>query len=158
MSTLRADRGFSQQPWFDRFWAIAGAVSIRTKIMGMVLGLVALLGITATLQVRAMFTQTLEARLEEQSVSITRDLAARSTDLILINNVYALHQLLRDTQANNADVRYAFIVNAQGQVLAHTFGDGFPAGLIEANAVPSDVHHHTQVLQTDDGPIWDTAV
>jgi signal transduction histidine kinase len=158
MSTLRADRGFSQQHWFDRFWAIAGAVSIRTKIMGMVLGLVTLLGITATLQVRAMFTRTLEARLEEQSISITRDLAARSTDLILINNVYALHQLLRDTQANNADVRYAFIVNAQGQVLAHTFGDGFPVGLIEANAVPTDIHHHTQVLQTDDGPIWDTAV
>jgi signal transduction histidine kinase len=158
MKAIRTARSLPRQQWFDRFWAIAGAVSIRTKIMGMVLGLVALLGLTATLQVRAMFTRTLEARLEEQSISITRDLAARSTDLILINNVYALHQLLRDTQANNADVRYAFIVNAQGQVLAHTFGDGFPAGLIEANAVASDVHHHTQVLQTEDGPIWDTAV
>jgi signal transduction histidine kinase len=158
MNTIRAARALPQQHWFDRFWAIAGAVSIRTKILGMILALVALLGLTATLQVRAMFTRTLETRLEEQSISITRDLAARSTDLILINNVYALHQLLRDTQTNNADVRYAFIVNAQGQVLAHTFGEGFPAGLIEANAVPADVHHHTQVLQTDDGPIWDTAV
>lgn len=144
--------------WLRQLWSIIGAVSIRTKILGMVLGLVALLGITATLQVRVMFTRTLDLRLQEQSISITRDLAARATDLILTNNIYALHQLLRDTQANNADVRYAFVVSERGEVLAHTFGDGFPAGLVGANAALPTQHHHTQVIVTDDGPIWDTAV
>ncbi len=146
------------QRWLDRFWAIAGKVSIRTKILGIVLGMVVLLGVTATLQVRAIFIRTLETRLEEQSISITRDLAARATDLILINNLYALHQLMRDTQANYPDVRYAFVVGEQGQVLAHTFGEGFPPELLAANYTLSDQHHHTIVLSTDEGPIWDTAV
>lgn len=150
MNTLR--KGFS------RFWAVIGAVSIRTKILGMVLGLVLLMGVSVTLQVRTMLSQTMDTELEEQAISTTRDLAARSTDLILINNSYGLYQLLQETQANNANVRYAFIVSPQGQVLAHTFGDGFPDKLINANAIAPDIHHHTVILHTDEGPIWDTAV
>lgn len=144
--------------WFDRFWAIAGAVSVRTKILGMVLGLVLLLGLGITLQVRAALTRTMEAQLQEQAISVTRDLAARATDLMLTNDLYALHQLLQETQANNANVRYAFIADARGHILAHTFGAGFPDGLLAANSAAPDAHHHTEVLNTDEGPVWDTAV
>lgn len=151
MSTLLDDLG-------QRFWAVAGAVSIRTKILGMVLMLVLVLGLGVTIQVRATLTKAMEAQLQEQSVSVARDLAARATDLILINDLYALHQLLRETQANNASVRYAFIVDANQQILAHTFGEGFPAGLREANGAQPDEHHHAAILTTDEGPVWDTAV
>ena len=145
-------------PWFDRFWALAGAVSIRTKILGIVLALVLLLGLGVTLQVRQTLTQTMEVQLEEQSVSVARDLAARSTDLLLVNDLYALHQLLRETQSNNTNVRYAFVVDPKGNVLAHTFGDGFPAGLFGTNSVAQNEHHRTRLLNTDEGPVWDTAV
>ena len=145
-------------PLFTRFWHYAGAVSIRTKIMGIVLGLVLLLGAGVTLQMRAGLFRVLEARLAEQSVSVARDLAARSTDLILVNDLFALHQLLRETQENNPDLRYAFIVDHEGVVLAHTFGEGFPADLLTANLVAPTEHHATQILQTDEGSIWDTAV
>src|SRR4030066_117233 len=92
------------QNLIQRFWAVAGAVSVRTKILGIVLGLVLLLGLGVTAQVRATLTRTMDAQLQEQAVSVSRDLAARATDLILINDVYGLHQLLRETQANNANV------------------------------------------------------
>ncbi|OGO45682.1 MAG: ATPase [Chloroflexi bacterium RBG_16_63_12] len=144
--------------WLDRAWAVAGGVSVRTKILGIVLGLVLLLGLGVTAQVRATLTRTMDAQLQEQAVSVSRDLAARATDLILINDVYGLHQLLRETQANNANVRYAFVVDTHGQVLAQTFGEGFPARLLEANAAAPDEHHHVVVLNTDEGPVWDTAV
>lgn len=143
---------------FERFWGLAGAVSIRTKILGMVLGLVALMAVSATLQIRAMLARTLDEQLRERAISITRDLAARSTDLILVNDLYALHQLLQDTLANNPDVRYAFIIGPQGEVLVHTFGDGFPADLRDINAVAADAHHASRLLETDEGQIWDTAV
>lgn len=144
--------------WGTRLWKIIGAVNIRIKIMGIVLGLVVLMGVTVTLQVRANLIRTLDQLLEEQSVSIGRDVAARSTDLILINNLYGLHQLLEDTRTNNPNVRYAFIVDPQNHILVHTFGDGFPAELLEANATGSGDHHRTAILQTDEGQIWDTAV
>ncbi|RMG95978.1 MAG: HAMP domain-containing protein [Chloroflexi bacterium] len=143
---------------FDRFWAYAGAVSVRTKILGIVLGLVVLFGLGITLQVRAISQRALAARLEEQSVATARDLAARATDLILINDLFALHQLLNETQANNPDVRYAFVVDAEGRVLAHTFGEGFPVELLDANSVTANAHHQTVVLETDEGRVWDSAV
>ena len=142
----------------QRLWRVVGAVNIRLKIMGIVLGLVVLMGVTVTLQVRANVTRTLALLYEEQSVSIGRDIAARATDLILINNVYALHQLLDDTRSNNPNVRYAFIVDADNRVLAHTFGEGFPASLLDANVSEAYEHHRTVLLQTDEGKVWDTVV
>lgn len=144
--------------WGRRLWRVIGAVNVRIKIMGIVVGLVILMGVTVTLQVRANLIRALDELLQEQSISIGRDLAARSTDLILINNLYGLHQLLEDTRTNNPHVRYAFITDVENHVLVHTFGDGFPEDLLEANQSEQTAHHHTVILQTDEGQIWDTAV
>ena len=140
----------------NRSWALVSAVSVRVKIMGIVVGLVLLLGLGFAGQIRVSLTQTMESQLAEQGVSVAHDLAARATDLVLINDVYALHRLLRETQANNANVRYAFVVGEQNRVVAHTFGSGFPKGLLSANSV-TDAHHHTAILNTDEGKVWDTA-
>lgn len=48
-----------------------------------------------------MLTLALEQRLQEQSISVARDVAARATDLILVNDLFSLHQLLVKTQLNN---------------------------------------------------------
>jgi signal transduction histidine kinase len=143
---------------FTDFWRLAGAVSVRTKILGIVLGLVLLLGLATTLEVRLVSERALLKRLDEQSVAIGRDLAARATDLILIHDLYGLRQLLLETQANYPDVRYAFILDPTGEVVAHTFDGGFPARLVAANSVEPWQHHHTIHLTTDEGRLWDTAV
>ncbi len=142
----------------QKLWGLVGAVSVRTKILGIVLVLVVLLGVGITVQVRIVLQNALVSKLQEQSVSIARDVAARSTDLILINDLYALHQLLVETQTNNPDVRYAFIVDEEGEIIAHTFGSGFPADLLAANPIDATAHHETRALATDQGRIWDTAV
>ena len=142
---------------FDRFWAVAGAVSVRTKILGIVLALVLVLGAGVTLQVRLTLHNALSQNLKNQGISVTRDVAARSVDLLLVRDLYAAHQLLQDTLANNQDVLYAFIVSPQHEILAHTFGDRFPIELIEANKVASTQRYHLQKLETNEGIIWDFA-
>lgn len=146
------------EKWLHRLWLIAGAVNIRVKILGIVLAMVFLLGLTVTVQVRQLLAQSMYVQLEEQAVSITRDLAARATDPILINNLYALQQLMLGTKTTHAAVRYVFVVDPDGYILAHTFGGGFPEGLIEANEVSPEAYEHTVLLQTDEGQIWDIAV
>lgn len=143
---------------YQRIWSFAGAVSVRTKILGIVLGLVVLLGTGVTIQARYALTRTMTAQLEEQSISVARDLAARSTDPILLNDLLGLHDLLEETIANNPNIRYAFLIDSRGQVIAHSFGSGFPLDLISLNSVQSDVHHKTALIQTDEGLVWDTAV
>lgn len=146
------------QKILQRFWAIAGAVSVRAKILGIVLGFILLLGASVTIQARYALTATLTAQLEDQSVSISRDLAARATDPILLNDLLRLHDLLDETLANNPNARYAFIVDPQGQVIAHTFEGGFPLDLLPLNSAQPDEYHHTALIQTDEGLVWDTAV
>ncbi|MCL5075838.1 MAG: histidine kinase [Chloroflexi bacterium] len=140
------------------FWSVAGAVSVRVKIMGIVLGLVLLLGLGVTLQVRLSMNAMLGDELAKRGISLTRDLAARSADLILTNNTFVLYELLRDTLENNPDVRYAFILDASGNVLLHTFGTGLPVGLAESNAVGPKERYHLEVLDTEEGLIRDIAV
>jgi signal transduction histidine kinase len=140
------------------FWDFAGAVSIRTKILGIVLGFIVLLGAGVTIQARYALTATMTAQLEEQSVSISRDLAARATDPILLNDLLRLNDLLNETLANNPNVRYAFLLDSNGQVIASTFEGGFPLGLLSLNSAQASDHHHTALIQTDEGLVWDTAV
>ena len=140
------------------FWELAGRVSVRTKIMGIVLGGTFLLSLTLTLQVRYTLVEILEEELGARGVSIGRDLAARSTDLILVNDLYGLRQLLIETKANNPDLRYAFIADPQGQILAHSFGSGFPVDLAALNTVDPQAYQNTVILQTDEGVVWDIAV
>lgn len=146
------------EKWLHRLWLIAGAVNIRVKILGIVLAMVFLLGLTVTVQVRQLLAQSMYVQLEEQAVSITRDLAARATDPILINNLYALQQLMLGAKTTHATVRYAFVVDPAGYILAHTFDGGFPEGLIEANEASPEAYEHTVLLRTDEGQIWDIAV
>ncbi|MBI3169708.1 MAG: HAMP domain-containing protein [Chloroflexi bacterium] len=144
--------------FFRRIWGIAGAVSVRSKILGIVLGFIVLLGAGVTIQSRYALTATMTAQLEEQSVSVSRDVAARATDPILLNDLLGLHDLLDETLANNPNVRYAFIVDPQGQVIAQTFEGGFPLDLLTLNSVDPNEHHHTALIQTNEGLIWDAAV
>ena len=141
-----------------RVWTIAGAVSVRAKILGIVLGFIVLLGAGVTIQSRYALTATMTAQLEEQSVSVSRDVAARATDPILLNDLLGLHDLLDETLANNPNVHYAFIVDPQGQVIAQTFEGGFPLGLLPLNSASPNEHHHTVLIQTGEGLVWDTAV
>lgn len=142
----------------QRLWNIAGAVSIRAKILGIVLGLVAFFGLVITVQARYALSLTMTAQLEEQSVSVSRDLAARAADPILLNDLLKLYDLLDETLSNNESVRYAFIIDQHGQIIAHTFEGGFPRGLIELNYANPNQHHHTVLVETDEGFVWDTAV
>lgn len=143
--------------WANRFWSITGAVSVRTKIFGIALSLVFLLGIVAILVVRASMQEVVTKELELSAVSIAENLANRSTDAILVNNQYLLFQLISETKTNYPDVQYIFAVDAKGQVLAHTFGIGFPAGLLTANGVPPGELSRISVLNTTEGLVWDVA-
>ncbi|MCL5026209.1 MAG: ATPase, partial [Chloroflexi bacterium] len=141
----------------QRLLGMATAVGVRTKIMGIIVGLVLLFGGGVTLYVRHTLEVSLREQLEMRGVSIAADLGARSTDLLLTNNIYALHTLVYDTVNNNEDLRYAFVLDERGQVAAHSFDNGFPRGLREANSASSDERSRLQLLWTEEGWVWDVA-
>ncbi|MBI3957883.1 MAG: HAMP domain-containing protein [Chloroflexi bacterium] len=122
----------SHTAFWDKLWALVGGVSVRTKILGIILALTVILGLGITWQVRAVMTRVFVAELGQRGLSVVSDLAARSIDPILLNDNFAVHQLLSDTVANHPDALYAFVLDNEGRVLAHTFGaSGFPLALLD---------------------------
>ena len=148
-------------PWLnaslEMVWRWAGSVSVRTKILGIVLTLTTVLGLGITWQVRLMMNRTLLAELEERGQSVTSDLAARAVDPILLNDTFALHQLLTETLVNHSDIIYAFVLGPQGQVLAHTFEGGFPRELLRLHGAVDDAAIMHRLYNSNQGRIHDFA-
>ncbi|MCL5265934.1 MAG: HAMP domain-containing protein [Chloroflexi bacterium] len=140
------------------FLAETDSVSVRTKIMGIVLGTILLLGVGMTWEVRENMVDTLSRQLEKRGISIARDVSARATDLILTNNSYALYELLRDTVENNEDVRYVIVLDQNGNVLVNTLGQAVPQDLIAANTAAPQDRYKLEILDTEEGLIRDIAV
>lgn len=135
-----------------------GKVNILSKIMGIVLALVILLGFWVNLQVQSTLSRTLSEQLDQQGIAIARDLAARSTDYIFTNNIFSLYELNKETINNNHDIRYAFILDSSGRVLVHSFGKSLPKGLRDINSVNGEQRYNIKVIKTEDGTIHDIAV
>jgi signal transduction histidine kinase len=142
---------------FEQFWTLAGAVSVRTKILGIVLTLTTVLGLGVTWQVRIVMSRTLISELEVRGYSVISDLASRSVDPILLNDNFTLHQLLAETMTNHPDAVYAFVVDSQGHVLAHTFEGGFPSALLSLNK-PANRNSQHLLYNSEQGRIHDFAM
>lgn len=145
------------KPW-SLLWPIISNVSLRVKIMGIALLMILLLSLGLTAQTREILAHSLEQEMGQRAISIASDMAFRSTNLILTNNLYSLYILTRETVRNNRDVRYAFVVDPQGNLLAHSFDEGFPPDLLAANKIEAGEPYHREVFQTEEGLIQDIAV
>ncbi|MCL1588747.1 MAG: histidine kinase [Actinomycetia bacterium] len=108
----------------------ATGVSVRTKILGIVVTMTMILGLGITLQVRSVMSSVLITELDNRGASVASDLAARAADPLLLDAPFEVYELLEDAVANHPDAEYAYVVQPSGAVLVHTFGDsGFPTSL-----------------------------
>ncbi len=139
-------------------WSKIGAVGIRTKIMCIVA--VCILSVTSALVWYTYHdvSAALKSQLQERGIAIGTSLAAQSRDHILTHNLFGLYKLVRDTRFADKDLVYAFILDAEGNVLVHTFDEGFPTDLLEVNRMPTEEAYRVQTLQTEDDTIQDVAI
>lgn len=107
---------------------------------------------------REELRRSLGAKLEQRGVTIARDLAAACSDLLQSGDDFALMQLLRRTKANDVDTRYVFLVDAEGRLMASTFDEQMPRGLLEANRLVDPRPWQLKRLKTDEGMVRDVAV
>ncbi|KUO72479.1 MAG: histidine kinase [Desulfosporosinus sp. BRH_c37] len=133
-------------------------VQVQYKILGLVVGVVLLLSSMIVWQMGNILTNNLRDQLDKRAVSIGSDVAARATNELLINNAYSVYELLQNTLKNNENVLYLFIVDPQGNVLAHTFGEAFPKELLKANTVAGTDKYHMTAFRTEVGVVRDVAV
>lgn len=133
-------------------------IKIQYKILGLVVGVVVLLTTMTVWQMGNILTTNLRDQLDKRAVSIGSDVAARATNDLLINNDYAVYEMIKETVKNNQDVLYIFILDPQGNLLTHTFGDTFPVELVKANTVSLSEKYHLTAFQTEVGVVRDVAI
>lgn len=129
--------------------------SVRTKLLAIVLLLAVVLGGAAILQVRGALLDAVGAELDKRSLSLAGDLAVRVADPLLTRNALEVRQMLRDTMANNPDVRYAFVVDGRGRLIAHTFEGGFPRMLLAVHPTRTGQPAEVLRLTSEEGALHD---
>lgn len=142
----------------SRFFYLIRIVNIRTKIMGIVIGIALLLGSWMSFQTYDNMQTNLREQLIKQGISTGQYISTRSIDLIFTNDTFALHQLITNLVENSKDVRYVFIRDSQGDIIVNSFGELLPSKLLNANEILSDTQYNIQTLDTEEGLIYDIAV
>jgi signal transduction histidine kinase len=107
-----------------RAWVLRrlGGVSVRYKILGIVLSLVAVLGLSVAVQVRGILTRALDSQLQQQANAVALDLASRAERAVESGDRSALVFTLAELRLHNEAVSYARIIDSAGLVIAETAG------------------------------------
>jgi len=114
--------------------------------------IIMLLGVLTTVFVQISLTKTLSEELRERGQVISRNLATSVVESILIEDTVYVHRLVENTKKTEKDVKYIYITDARGKVLAHTFEGGFPGELL---TVQTDMGNSSHLLDTGDGIVID---
>lgn len=143
--------------WLGPVSARLLGVPLRWKIIGLVVFLLVLQAGVTMYGTAKDITPFLEGQLDEQALNTAKYLASRSPDYIYRNDLFSLYTVVRDARNSNRNIRYIFIVDGSQRVLANTFGNALPKGLLTANQAPPGQPYRITVINTEEGLIRDLA-
>ncbi|MBK9124047.1 MAG: HAMP domain-containing protein [Chloroflexi bacterium] len=136
----------------QRVWDVIGAVSIRVKVLGIVIGVILVLGAFVILQMRSVLDDTLTGSLEEQGIALANSIAQDVGALMESDDPMALRLTLAERRAHysseshNTLVDYIVVQSAGGDEIAR---DGRAAST--DGAVPHDHGGVHAVYVVNDG-------
>ncbi|MCP4627809.1 MAG: HAMP domain-containing protein [bacterium] len=106
--------------------------SLKSKLLLAVSALVIGSGLLISFLFTQRYSSSLYQSMSVQAQSLSHSIELEATDKILTNDLVALQKMLDYQMRSNAAISYLFIVK-ENQILAHSFTDGVPLGLIQAN-------------------------
>jgi PAS domain S-box-containing protein len=113
--------------------------------------------ITCVVVMRVMQTALLEEN-RKLGLAIGTSLAAQAVEPTLAMDFLLLRSLMIETLQLEKEIRYAFIQDAAGTPLAHSFEGGFPPALKRANAVATGQPFQIRFLNTGAELVYDFAL
>lgn len=132
-------------------------LSLRTKLVVSIAGLILVLGLVGTFYARVTLANASNGEFDRRGLAIAHELESHATELLLTNDLFGLHRRVTNLATTNLDVRYVAVLDAGGNVRASTFPQALPIGLREANAVPAGHRYSLVTLETNEGEVRDVA-
>lgn len=112
--------------WFN-------GLNIYYKIISVFFSMLILLSVLVGILMWSSLDTMLSSQFEKRGIEITTRVASLSADHILVNDPFSLYEVANEVKNSSDDIRYVLITNHNGKLLAHTFPDGIPVGLLELN-------------------------
>lgn len=132
-------------------------VGLNKKILFGTALLLMVLGLTVAFTTQNIVFRALKNQFKSCGINHARSIAANSLVDVLTMNTTRLKKLVDNESVSKSDVAYIFIVDFSGNVLAHTFHNGFPKGLIKVNSISGRNDPNIQLIDTGMGIIYDIA-
>jgi len=123
---------------------------LRVKLLGIVAVTFAIVGGGLWLSAYFILSEQANRALNARIESLAKGLASEITDYVLMNDLYMVRKIFKRTQSQNPDLAFAYLTNARGGLLTHTFDGGFPPDLLNYGDRPR--------LGSERGPIRQVAV
>ncbi|WP_027186359.1 ATP-binding protein [Desulfovibrio inopinatus] len=136
-------------------------LSLQVKIFVATLAVVLFISLTIAMLARWILVSSLTRELEMRGVAIAQSIAERGSGFILDDDKPALISLVFDATLlgeRKILISYIFVVNDQGQILAHTFIRPFPKGLLHINPLPPDKETAIKLIEVAGEEAYDIAV
>ena len=106
--------------------------SLKSKLLLAVSALVIGSGLLISFLFSQRYSRSLFQSMTVQAENLSHSIELEATDKILTNDLVALQKMLDYKIRSNEAISYLFIIK-ENQILAHTFSDGVPLGLIQSN-------------------------
>ncbi len=132
-------------------------MNLRTKFIAVIVGITLVLGFITILFVNSSMSEAVLKEFQLRGESISRHVAQESADSILTQNILDVQHLIENTKKTEPDVVYIFVVSSDGEVLAHTFEQGFPTQLLNSNTLKGNQEDNIVQIKTETGVIHDFA-
>lgn len=106
-----------------------GRQSLYTKINTLILATMLTISITLAILMQGITRDLMDRQIELRGYEIATYIAALGTSDILLENDYAIFDLIKKVKDNNDDVRYILVMDYDGRIIGNTFEHSLPKGL-----------------------------
>ena len=106
--------------------------SLKERLLLAITVLVIGSGLVISSLVAYRYSRILYSAATTHAENLSHQIALQAADKILINDLVSLQKLIDQHMRSHSSLSYLFVLR-DGDVLAHSFADGFPANLIGAN-------------------------
>jgi twitching motility protein PilJ len=114
-----------------------GGLRLRTKILLFLVPTLVVLGVVGIVVSGLILRNRLTSEFESKGTAIASTLSNSAVELLVSRDASTVQGLV-DQFSQISGVRYVFVVDPGGKLLAHTFAPLVPEGVVDGNKVPGD--------------------
>lgn len=131
---------------------------LRAKLLLSNIIIIIILGASTIAFIKTVFKDRLLEQFRRRGIYITKDVAKEATSFILTGNNILLQILINDHKESIEDIEYVYILDRKGEILVHTFDEGFPLDLKKVNIPGKNEEFKIKAISIRKEHIYDVAV